>query len=1358
MGVTVCAQAQTTYTWTGAVDGDWANASNWDANGVPVDDLADDGGNGDGLTLSDLDLIVFSAATMPSTNIPAIGGSFESGNTGANSTPSISFVSGGAIAFDHFGFDDAFWTNRAQTGVSRTVLTVGDGVGGGTDDVSVTINGTVHLNRHGDGDHTFVINSDGTLIMNSALSRWAWNGTTRNAFFKIDGGTVDFNDDIPVTGFSDGSIEFLSIGGSFSADYGGALADYASVLAALGTKFVDSTGTGTLEAIDNGTSFTVNAITPPDPNYWTGTGGATWDQATTANFTTNNESDPLAVDVFATAIASSNRATFGDEYFDSGVSQAVTQSNITIPAGGVVAGFLDFINNGVSYEIASSDANGIGTATAVSIGGTGNVTLTGTHAYSGPTSISSGATLILGDTTDSILPNSAITIGGTLVIDNALAATQDGALLAGSGTVAKQGAGTLTLTDGYTGTVGISEGTLLVEDTYTPTAFDISSGAVLELNINAFLNAPTTTFTGGGTLLKTGVEQIRWAGQVGTFDLASGALIDVQEGTFRAGSNANENWTSNLSDLNVAAGATFNTHEANVRVDAINGAGSIGSGFNGAGYANFTFGVDDGSGTFTGVIYDQSVDQPCNIVKEGSGTQVLNGFNTYTGDTTVNGGVLTFGEFGDINFVPTASGVSNQLNGSGGTVNLGGFMFIDLTNAAAAPGNQWTLVDDTNITVNYDSTFLVATLTEDFSEDAPGVWTLTSGIGFWQFEESTGVLSFNVGDDAKLWTGINGATWDQATTANFSNNIPSAALDNTTFDVATSVTGAASFADNYFDTGSSIPVTQTSVSIAAGGVQTDEVNFLNTSLSYIVESTDTNGITGSTNVNVNGPLTLRGTHSGTGETNVGAGTTLIFDAVSAPASYASALTGGGSIEKTGADVFTIPSDNSYTGSTTVTGGTLEFTNNSDTTAVIIASGATLDIDFGGRWGGATTYSGAGTLVKSGIGTLDFFGGNFDFGSGSLIDVQEGRISGSSGGTGGSENWVDNLSDLNVALGAIFTGVEGNVIFNALTGDGTLATGFNGAGYVQMTIGVDGGSGVYAGEVVDHEELAPADGLHIGHIHKVGAGSQEFSGSYRISGDTTVEEGTLTFADGGSITFYPAANTVINQIDGAGAGTGAVAINGAINFDFSGADTTPGNTWTILDTTNLGGGATIASTATVTSSSFGAFTETVLDTTFELDAGGNLWTFDVATATLSVAAGTPVSGYATWAAGFPGLTDTAILADPDFDGIVNLLEYVLNGDPTVSDPSILPDIDASGTDAVFTFDRLESSEVDTVQIFQYSTDLVTWNDIAISGTPDVEVTLGTAVDDVQSVTVTIDKTVADPEQKLFGRLSVQEVGP
>ena len=86
------------------------------------------------------------------------------------------------------------------------------------------------------------------------------------------------------------------------------------------------------------------------------------------------------------------------------------------------------------------------------------------------------------------------------------------------------------------------------------------------------------------------------------------------------------------------SGATFSGVEANVVVDALTGSGTVSSGFPGDGYANFTFGVNGGSGTFAGVLADGAA--PGNFVKAGAGIETLSGNNTYTGTTTVSGGTL----------------------------------------------------------------------------------------------------------------------------------------------------------------------------------------------------------------------------------------------------------------------------------------------------------------------------------------------------------------------------------------------------------------------------------------------------------------------------------------------------------------------------------------------------------------------------------------------------------------------------------------------------------------------------------------------------------------------------------------------
>jgi autotransporter-associated beta strand protein len=177
----------------------------------------------------------------------------------------------------------------------------------------------------------------------------------------------------------------------------------------------------------------------------------------------------------------------------------------------------------------------------------------------------------------------------------------------------------------------------------------------------------STTFSGAGSLIKTGSGSVIWGGSSATFALGAGSMIDVREGVFGGGSNANENWTNNLSGLNVASGATFNGVEANVRVDALTGSGTITSGYPGAGYQNFTFGVNDGSGNFSGTLAD-SDSASANFVKEGTGTQTLSGVNSYTGTTTINGGTL----------VLQGSG-GGGTNYTGGNININGASTLRIT-------------------------------------------------------------------------------------------------------------------------------------------------------------------------------------------------------------------------------------------------------------------------------------------------------------------------------------------------------------------------------------------------------------------------------------------------------------------------------------------------------------------------------------------------------------------------------------------------------------------------------------------------------------------------------------------------------
>jgi len=255
--------------------------------------------------------------------------------------------------------------------------------------------------------------------------------------------------------------------------------------------------------------------------------------------------------------------------------------------------------------------------------------------------------------------------------------------LSNTGNITKQGNGILSLLgpNSYAGATTVNGGTLVLRNPTASTGISVVAGAVLELNITTNLDVPSLTFSGAGTVRKTGSGAWVCGAGAASFALVSGALLDVQAGTFVGGSWANETWTGNDSDLNVAGGALFKGVEANVRVNRITGSGAVGTGFSGAGYQFLSIGIGNGSSSFDGVIQntDGNPSYVGNLVKSGTGTIALNGVNSYTGTTTISNGTLLVNGSLASGTVTVSGGVL------GGTGTINGPVFVQ-SGAALAPG------------------------------------------------------------------------------------------------------------------------------------------------------------------------------------------------------------------------------------------------------------------------------------------------------------------------------------------------------------------------------------------------------------------------------------------------------------------------------------------------------------------------------------------------------------------------------------------------------------------------------------------------------------------------------------------------
>ncbi|EBR5149197.1 autotransporter-associated beta strand repeat-containing protein [Salmonella enterica] len=1136
-----------------------------------------------------------SGGTLVASNVEALG----SGDVTDNAT--LELNTGGDFANNIGGSgqvvksgDDALTLSGSNTYTGGTLISDGTLVATNVEALgtgSVTDNATLELNTGGDFDNNIggtgsvVKSGDKTLTLSGANSYTG--GTT------ISGGTlVATNVEALGSGdVTDNAVLELNTGGTFD-----------NVISGSGQVVKSGDETLTLSGANSYTGgTTISGGTLVASNVEALGSGDVTDNAT---LELNTGGD------FDNAISGSGQVVkSGDETLAlSGINSYT--GGTTISGGTLIASNVEALGTGDVTDNAVLELN-TGGDFANNIGGSGQVvksgddalTLSGSNTYTGGTLISDGT----------LVSTNVEALGTGSVTDNAVLELNTGGdfdnAISGSGQVVKSGDETLTLsgTNTYTGGTTISGGTLIATHVnalgtgaidnrasllldasgqFTVTDLTTESGGNTEIGAGSTLQATTLTQKSDSTLTinldsNTVDPVIHAASQVslaGTLDITGvGDVLDSDP----ASTDDLDTFTLIASDKTIAgdfekltvAGmdadlADFITVDG--RIDDTGKQYELTTAL--TWYADRDDAVTDAHGTFNLTNADgsfavntvlENVDATLDpdsatgwdgtsLIKQGAGTLILNAENTYTGGTTISGGTLVATNVdalgsGDVTDdatleLNTGGTFDNAISGSGQVVKSGDKM---LTLSGANSYSGGTLISDGTLVASN----VEALGTGDVTNDA--VLELNTGGDFDNAISGSGQV-VKSGDDtltlsgSNTYTGgtlisggtlvasnvealgsgdvTNDAVLELNTGDDFDNAISGSGQVVKSGDETLTLSGANSYTGGTTISGGTL-IASNVEALGTGDVTDNAVLELNTGGDF------DNAISGSGQVVKSGDetLTLSGTNTYTGGTTISGGT-LVATSVDALGSgdvtddatlelntggtFDNAISGSGNVVKSGADTLTLSGANSYTGGTTISGGTLVATNVDALGTGDVTNNATLELNTGGDFDNA--ISGSGQVVKSGDETLTLSGSN-TYTGGTLI----------SGGTLVASN-VEALGTGDVTNNATLELNTGGDFTNNISGSGQVVKSgddvltLSGANSYSGGTTISGGTLVAtsvealgSGDVTDNAVLELNTGGTFdnvisgsGQVVKSGDDALTLSGANTYTGGTTISGGTL----------------------------------------------------------------------------------------------------------------------------------------------------------------------------------------------------------------------------------------------------------
>lgn len=978
---------------------------------------------------------------------------------------------------------------------------------------------------------------------------------------------------------SPGTYTLLTYGGSLA----GSVSNLSLTLPA-GIAHTLAIGSGAV-------TLTVPVTRTPASLAWTGgSGGNSWDLATTANWTRAGTPDTFvsgdAVTFDETGSAnpevtlidnmpvSSVTVAAGSDYQFGGPGSIVGPGGLTKSGPGTLAILTTnsytgpTAVNGGTLEVDNLGDGGVPSSIGAATVAAANLVLNGGALSLVGSQTSTNRSLILGAAGGTIsTPSSTLQISGQVTGPGALTKTGAGTLILaaanthGGGTFVLEGK-LLLATDTANvsglggGLVTLSGGTLAmtVNDDMSSWAtsawpIHVPAGASgrLDADSRCFL---TGALTGGGDFtIHVPYVRTELTGNWSAFTGRIHVITDADGGEFRFQSAAG--WPSAWLDLAPNVSASYNkTLSGNLTIPVGNLSGSAGStlrgGLTSGRTVTYQVGARNEDGDFAGLLRDNT--GPTALTKIGSGTLTLSGVSTHTGSTTVSAGRLR------VTGSTSGSGVVVQagatLGGAGSitgnvTVEAGGALEwsdspLAITGDLSFSGNA--TIRAANGTVPAAGIHTVLTYTGTLSGNPVLTWEPPPGTGLIAtFDTVTaGLITMTLVEPPRqpgviIWSGASGFDWD-GVSANWAYNSASTTFQ--TGDIPT-----------FTDAGDATSAINIATDVTPAGVVVNSTKNHTFSGSGVIMGTAVLAKSGS------GTLTLSGAHTFSGGTTINAGIVSIGNAASLGTGP---VTLNGGIWATGKlapqNAITVTADSAISGGDS--GGAHAVKSLSGSGTLTLNATNVFDLE-----GDISNF--AGILALTGSGAFRFMTTTYHGSSAAVFDL---GTRGLSARQGSSYN-----------LGALI-GLSGSTLGMASNNSSSTCT---------YTVGGANLDSTFAGVIANGSTSKKVA------LVKTGTGKLVLTGSNSYTGNTTVTQGRLT-VDGSlaaTVTTVSAGAT----LGGGGSIGGAVTCNGFLNPN-------PGGTLSLGNGLALGATGVLAFELGSAPSRIAVTGDLVLDGTVNVTAG------------------------------------------------------------------------------------------------------------------------------------------------------------